>query len=127
MTSVSRQRLVLDGRRSYTIGSTLQSFSTYTLETVPLLEHESQYVQIGAKGRRVAWVASVGAVVRAPGQPARVYYVGKLRRLDAQGRAVFVDGTVLRLASGVRPPAVTGTLRAEIDPAARAVVALIAA
>jgi hypothetical protein len=40
---------------------------------------------------------------------------------------VFVDGTVLRLASGVRPPAVTGTLRAEIDPAARAVVALIAA
>ncbi|MDQ1374676.1 MAG: hypothetical protein QOJ09_2014 [Actinomycetota bacterium] len=121
--SVSVKRIVLDGGRSYAVSPNLQSFSTYTLETTPLLGRLHQYVQVGLQGHTAVWVAGVGAVVRSPSAPPAAYYLGHLVRVQGR-RAVFRDGTVLRLGTGVT--ASPGQVRVEIDPdrhVARAIVA----
>lgn len=118
---VTRERLVLDGDRTYEIGDELQSFSSQTMKAVPVLQRKGQYVHIGADGDRLVWIAAVGSVV--PGERPRVYYTGELASVS-DGRATFVDGTVLRLRRGVEAPVDTGFVIAEIDPGARQVVAL---
>jgi hypothetical protein len=118
VAAVDREHIVLDGGRRYELVEKPQSFSTYTLATVSLLQRKGQYVQVGFDGDRVAWVASVGAVTRV--DPPVVYYNGVLRRIE-DGRAFFRDGTVLTLGRGVRAPVRTGFVRAEIDPDAHTV------
>lgn len=120
---VSRDRLVLDGGRRYDVADKPQSFSTYTLATVSLLGRKGQYVQVGLDGDVAVWVASIGAVTELGGKPT-VVYTGKLESVDG-GRAVFEDGTVLRLASGVTSPVRQGFVRAEIDPSTHEVRALV--
>jgi hypothetical protein len=115
VTSVSVRRITLDGGRTFDVSRKLQSFSTYTLETVPLLRRRGQYVQIGVHGNTMTWIGTIGAVV--PVQPPVVFYSGRLLRTDSQRRLVFRDGTVLRLAGEVTSPVPTGVVRAEIDPA----------
>jgi hypothetical protein len=112
---VSFDRITLDGGRSYGVRKDLQSFSTYDLAAFPMLQRQGQYVQLGLRGRQAAWMAGIGVVVRKPGAPPVVYYNGVLLRLDGR-RAIFRDGTVLRLADGVTPPVPQGLVRAEIDP-----------
>ena len=75
-------------------------------------------------GHTVVWVATFSVVVQLPGRSPTAYYVGRLRRIEPGGRAVFVDGTVLRLAAGVTAAA-GAQLRAEIDPAAHDVRTLV--
>jgi hypothetical protein len=58
------------------------------------------------------------------GAPPVVYYNGVLVRRDGP-RAIFRDGTVLRLAAGVTPPVEQGLVRAEIDPALHTVRAVV--
>ncbi|HYT39951.1 MAG TPA: hypothetical protein VEN99_10590 [Acidimicrobiia bacterium] len=120
---ISFDRITLDGGRSYGVRKDLQSFSTYDLAAVPMLQRLGQYVQLGLNGKKVAWMAGIGVVVRA-GAPPVVYYNGVLLRRDG-GRAVFRDGTVLQLAAGVTPPVEQGLVRAEIDPALHRVRALV--
>jgi len=120
---ISFERITLDGGRSYGVRKDLQSFSTYDLAAVPMLQRLGQYVQLGLNGKKVAWMAGIGVVVRA-GAPPVVYYNGVLLRRDG-GRAVFRDGTVLQLAAGVTPPVEQGLVRAEIDPALHRVRALV--
>ena len=120
---ISFDRIVLDGGRSYGVRKDLQSFSTYDLAAVPMLVRLGQYVQLGLDGKKVAWMAGIGVVVRT-GAPPVVYYNGVLVRRDGD-RAVFRDGTVLRLADGVTSPVETGFVRAEIDPAQHRVRALV--
>jgi hypothetical protein len=115
VVAVNTKRLTLDGGRSYAVSPDLRSFSTYTLRTTPLLGRRNQYVQIGLEGHTVVWLAGVGAVVRAPDRPATVFYIGRLLRATG-GRLIFRDGTVLRLAAGVRAPARGTQVRVEIDP-----------
>ena len=101
MTSVSRTSITLDGGRRYKVASDLESFSTYDLQPIGLLQREKQYVQIGLQGHTVTWLAGIGAVVRMPGQAPFVSYVGRLKAVDSKHRAIFADGTVVRLAPGL--------------------------
>jgi hypothetical protein len=53
--------------------------------------------------------------VRAPGAAPTVYYTGVFRRVE-EGRAVFRDGSTLRVGNGVALPHAGAMVRAEIDP-----------
>ena len=118
VTAVSRQRLTLDGARTYSISPDLQSFSTYTLSAVSVLQRKGQYVQIGLRGKTAVWLANIAAVL--PSKPPAVYYRGRLLRVD-QRQAIFRDGTVLRVAP--ETPAVTGgNVLVRLDPARHVVV-----
>jgi hypothetical protein len=121
--AISFERITLDGGRSYDVGKDLQSFSTYDLGAFPMLGRLGQYVQLGLNGKKVAWLAGIGVVVRGAGPPV-VYYNGTLLRRDGD-RAIFRDGTVLQLGAGVTPPVEQGLVRAELDPALHAVRALV--
>src|SRR5207244_1049700 len=66
---ISFQRITLDGGRSYGVRKDLQSFSTYDLAAVPMLHRLGQYVQLGLTGKKVAWMAGIGVVVRRSGAP----------------------------------------------------------
>jgi hypothetical protein len=120
---ISFENITLDGGRSYGVRKDLQSFSTYDLAAVPMLHRLGQYVQLGLDGKKVAWMAMIGEVVRGAAAPV-VYYNGVLLRLDGD-RAIFRDGTVLQLADGVTSPVETGFVRAELDPAVHRVRALV--
>lgn len=120
---ISFEEITLDGGRTYGVEKELQSFSTYTLEAVPMLHRLGQYVHLGLNGGKVAWMAGIGIVVRSA-EPPVVYYNGVLVRRDGR-RAIFRDGTVLQLAADVRPPIEQGPLRAELDPALHTVRALV--
>jgi hypothetical protein len=121
---ITTERITLDGGRSYDVASNLASFSTYDLGPTPMLHRKGQYVQLGVDGHTAKWMAGIGVVVRAPGKPPVVYYNGYLLHVQ-DGRAIFRNGTVLRLADGVKSPAPEGLLRAEIDPARHRVRALV--
>ena len=120
---ISFERVTLDGGRAYGVRNDLQSFSTYDLAAVPMLHRLGQYVQLGLDGRKVAWMAGVGVVVRGSAPPV-VYYNGVLLRREGD-RAIFRDGTVLQLAAGVSSPVDHGLVRAELDPALHTVRALV--
>jgi hypothetical protein len=122
VTAVSRERITLDGDRSWPLRRDLQSFSTYDLGATPILGRQGQYVQVGLRHKEAAWVAGIGVVV--PAQPPVVFYNGHLLKIE-KGRAIFRDGTVLRLAGGVRSPVPEGPVRAEIDPAKHRVRVLL--
>ena len=121
---ISLERITLDGDRSYKVAKDLNSFSTYDLGPTPLLHRKGQYVQLGLDGDTAEWMAGIGVVVRAPDKPPVVFYNGYLLHVD-DGQAVFRNGTVLRLADGVKSPAPQGGLRAEIDPDRHLVRALV--
>jgi hypothetical protein len=120
---ISFERVTLDGDRSFAVEKDLQSFSTYDLAAVPMLHRLGQYVQLGLNGKKVDWMAGIGVVVRGTAPPV-VYYNGVLLRVDGD-RAIFRDGTVLRLADGVTTPVENGMVRAEIDPAVHRVKAVV--
>jgi hypothetical protein len=121
---ISFERITLDGGRTYGVHSDLQSFSTYDLAAVPMLHRLGQYVQLGLDGKKVAWMAGIGVVVRTGDAPPVVYYNGTLLRRRGQ-QLFFRDGTVLRLADGVTSPVEQGLVRAEIDPLRHSVQALV--
>lgn len=120
---ISFESVTLDGGRTFEVRKDLQSFSTYDLAAVPMLQRLGQYVQLGLDAKKVAWMAMVGAVVRGAGAPV-VYYNGVLLRLEGR-QAIFRDGTVLQLADGVTSPVDQGFVRAELDPALHRVSALV--
>lgn len=113
VTRVSVERITLDGKRTYDVSRQLQAFSTYSLQAVPLLQRQGQYVQVGLDGRTVTWLAAIGAVIESPAP--LVYYTGHFLRLE-KGRAVFRDGTTLALGPGLATPR-PGQAVAQLDPA----------
>lgn len=113
VAEVSFTELTMESGDTYEIRRGLRCFSTYTLEPLPLLEREGQYVQLGLDGSRVEWLASIGGVVGTD-DPA-VYYTGHLVEVEG-GRAVFRDGTTFALADGVSAPE-PGFVQVSIDPA----------
>lgn len=121
---VSFEKITLDGGRSYGVRKDLQSFSTYDLAAVPMLQRSGQYVHLGLDGKKVAWMAMIGEVIEGSGAGPVVYYNGVLLRLEGD-RAIFRDGTVLQLADGVTSPVGTGFVRAELDPSLHRVRALV--
>jgi len=120
---ISFESVTLDGGRTFEVRKDLQSFSTYDLAAVPMIHRLGQYVQLGLRDEKVAWMAMIGGVVEAGASPV-VYYNGVLLRLEGD-RAIFRDGTVLRLADGVASPVESGFVRAELDPSLHRVRALV--
>ena len=120
---ISFDSVTLDGGRTFQVRKDLQSFSTYDLAAVPMLQRLGQYVQLGLDGKKVTWMAMIGEVVRGAAAPV-AYYNGVLVRLDGD-RAIFRDGTVLQLGDGVTSPVETGFVRAELDPSVHRVRALV--
>ena len=113
---ISLDHITLDGKRTYKVADDLASFSTYDLSATPMLHRKGQYVHLGLDGDTAEWMAGIVIVVRAPEQPPVVYFNGHLLKIE-DGQAIFRNGTVLRLADGLKSPAESGVLRAEIDPA----------
>jgi hypothetical protein len=126
VTEVATDHLVLDGARRFSVATDLRCFSSSTLASVPLVGRKGTYVQVGAAGSVVHWLAAYGAVVQVPGQPAVAYHVGKLVGL-ASGKATFADGSVLSVAPGVTAPAGASQVRATIDVGAKRISALAGA
>lgn len=115
VTAVSRQKMTLDGSRSYKVSDDLVSFSAYDRSVQPLLGFENSYVHVGVRGEKVVWLAGIGVVVPgAAGTPRGVVYSGSVRKVEG-GQAFFADGTVLRLADGVQPPVLGQVVQARID------------
>ncbi len=126
VVAVSRTSITLEGGRPYRISRKLQSFSSATLEAVPLLQRKDQYVQLGLRGDTVVWLASISAVVGRDSPTA--LHIGTLKSVDRKQRnLVFEDGTVLRLADDVVFPPVGRKTTAEINPALRRVRSLTVA
>ena len=120
---ISFESVTLDGGRTFEVRKDLQSFSTYDLAAVPMLHRLGQYVQLGLRDKKVAWMTMIGGVVEGGAAPV-VYYNGVLLRLEGD-RAIFRDGTVLRLIDGVTSPVEAGFVRAELDPSLHRVRALV--
>jgi hypothetical protein len=114
VTKVTTKEIQLDGRRSYHLSRDLQSFSTYTLTTIPVLQSTGRYVQLGLDGDTATWIATVGAVIEQ--DPRVVVYTGELAAVR-HGRLVFRDGTVLQLDKRVSVPKPQANVVVDIDPA----------
>lgn len=120
VTSVSLKAITID-RQRFKLSPSLQSFSTYDGSAAAVLSRKDQYVQAGVKNGVVGWLAGIGAVVRPAGV---VFYLGDL--VDVQkGRAVFRDGTTLRVGQGV-DASVRGHVRVDVDAARKAITAITA-
>lgn len=115
---VSRDRITLDGGRTYRVSPKLQSFATQTMQAVPLLGREGQFVHVGLDGDTMVWFATIAEPF--PGEPPTAYYTGVLEKIQG-GRAYFRDGTVLSMADAVTSPVAKGFVQVEIDPVAREV------
>jgi hypothetical protein len=123
-TTLSRAQITLDGKRTYRVSDTLLAFSTYSPGKLePMTTRKGQYVQIGLDGDRVVWMAGVAAVVHLPTGDARVFYNGVLRSFGS-GRAVFEDGSVFHVASGVVVPKPGRMVEVELDPSRHEAVSL---
>jgi hypothetical protein len=124
-TALTRERITLDGKRTYSLSSKLVSFSTYTPLTLePVLNRKGQYVQVGLHDDEVVWLAGVGPVVTAEGN-GRVFYNGRLRKVTG-GRIEFDDGTVFRSDKGITAPRVGVVVQVELDPVHHRAVKLTA-
>jgi len=124
VTAVSREKLTLDGKRTYRVDRHLQSFETTTLKVMPLLTRTGSYVQIGQDHGKVMWIASYTLVVNRPDQPPTAFHTGTLAR-GKSGQVVFSDGSVLRVGPGVVVPDAGRRARAEIDVASHRVRAVV--
>jgi hypothetical protein len=87
------------------VSKKLISFSTYNRQPVQLASTVGAYVQVGLHGDTVVWLGKIGPVAAADakGRPT-VAYQGDLVAVNGDS-LVFKDGTVLRLAKGLKAPA----------------------
>lgn len=127
VTRVTFERVELDARHAYPVSLQLESFSTYNRKVIPLLSWKGKYVHVGLdKDRKVVWVAGIGVVDRSVDPPVVYYVSGVIERVNGKRRAIFEDGTVLRLADGVRARRSRVPVKATINTATDEVIELIA-
>lgn len=119
-------RITIDGRRRYDISEKARVFATSTLQPVGLRGRTGQYVQVGLTKKKVVWVATFTQTVQFANTPALAFEIGTLARVDAHRRAVFRDGTVLKLAPGTRlPTKLPAKVRADIDAGTHSIRELV--
>ncbi|MEY2398681.1 MAG: hypothetical protein QOJ00_1855 [Actinomycetota bacterium] len=113
--AANAKTLTLDGGRHYKVSEHLVSFSTYNRRVVALKSAIGDYVQLGLKGDTVVWLGRIGVVMTDDAKHQTVAYQGVLTAVSG-ARMTFKDGTVLRLAPGLKAPAdARGTTYAVID------------
>jgi hypothetical protein len=120
VTDVSLEKIAIDGE-SFTLSRKLRCFMTYTLAAMPVLQTKDAYVHIGLRSKKVVWVALVARTLPGPDGQKQAFYQGTVKAFSG-GRATFVDGTVLPVASGVSLPASGTKVQVRIDPKAGRVV-----
>lgn len=118
---VTREVVVLDGDRTYELDPSLQSFSTYNLASASVFDRLGQYVHLGVDGDRAYWMAGIGTVTA--GESASVYYVGVFEK-EVDGRAVFEDGTTLKLSKGADMPKAGTRVRVLVSVSQRSIVSI---
>ena len=121
VTEVTLDRLVLDNDRIYEVSKSVESFLASSRKPAALASTDQRYVQIGLSGsKRVVWISTVGVVAKT--DPPMALYSGHFLRRDSEGRAVFKDGTVLKVRSGVGVPGASKKVAVRIDPSAHEIV-----
>lgn len=120
VTSIDRRSIEIDGARRYAIDPAVESFTASGRKVTPIVHWKNRYVQVGIRAKRAIWIAGIGVVANT--DPPLVFYGAEFVRLDKESRAVFDDGTVLKIRSGVEPPAERRKVSAEIDPVAKEIV-----
>lgn len=126
VTEIDFKRVVIDEKRTYEISPAVESFSTYNGKVASLLSWKHTYVHLGLDGdETVEWIAGIGVLDRSR-EPPVVHYTGsKIERVDGRSRAIFEDGTVLRLKRGQERPPKGTPVRATIDPESDLVIELV--
>lgn len=125
VTSVDLESLTIENKRSYTISREVESFSTYNQEIIPLLRWQGRYVHVGTEGDEVVWIAGIGVVDDSREIPVVHYTNGLLRRIDNKKRAIFADGTVLRLDKPLGRPPLNERMSMDIDAARHVVIGVV--
>ena len=126
LSALTERTLSLDSRRDYRLSPKAKAFAAASLQKVPLGGRLGQYVQVGLVKKTVVWIATFSAVVQLPGKPPVAFHIATLKQVDAERRAVFADGTVLRLDSTVELPAtLPAMVRAAIDVATHSIRELV--
>lgn len=116
VTEVTLERIILDNDRSYEISPKVESFLASSKKIAPILSTDNRYVQLGLDSSKVVvWISTVGVIART--EPPAALYSGVFIKKDSSGRAVFKDGTVLKVASGVDFPRANKKVAVKIDPA----------
>lgn len=126
VTAVTFASITLEGARTYEISKSVESFTTNEHRVTPLVHWLDRYVHLGVNKEKVAlWVAGIGIVPKGV-EDHRVVYSGVFNKLDAKGRAVFADGTVLKLGPGVTPPEPGKQVLVYLDAIAKQIVQIAA-
>ena len=126
VTALTFEEVTLDGSRTYDVSEDLIAFDTYNLQLEPMLKRRGQYVQIGLDGDTMIWMAGISAVLQGASEgKTSAFYTGVLER-TTPGRAVFRDGTVLKVGDGVEIPRLGLRVDAEIDTASHQITRLTA-
>lgn len=114
------ERIQIDGRHAFTYSPRVESFTTRGHDVTPLLSWQGKYVQLALDDKhQVAWVAGIGSVVKVT--PPYTLYSGNFDHVDKRThRAVFKDGTTLRIERGVKVPR-PGECLVTIDPSKHAI------
>lgn len=121
MRAASVNGVTLAGGGRYAVSKKLIAFSTYNRKAVPLVSTRGAYVQLGLKDNTVVWLARIGPVSTDDRGHQTVQYQGDLVGV-AGTRLTFKDGTVLRLAKGLKAPSdALGPTYVVIDADARRV------
>ncbi|MEO7804902.1 MAG: hypothetical protein ABIS18_11520 [Actinomycetota bacterium] len=120
VTGVTNERITLDNKRFYKVSPKTESFIASSKQLTSIISTDHRYVQLGIKSGTVIWISTVGIVTRTDPPIAR--YTGTFLRKDADGRAVFKDGTVLSVRSGVKFPDVNKKIAVTIDPSAHEII-----
>jgi hypothetical protein len=102
VTDINFESVRLDDKSSFPINNEIESFNSRTHKIKALLSWKGWYVHLGLnRERQAVWIS--GLAVTPEADPSSALYAGAFEKVD-KGRAIFADGTVLRLASGVKTP-----------------------
>jgi hypothetical protein len=116
VTAADRDSIDVAGHH-YVLADDASSVSTYTLKAVPLRLHTLVHAGLDDRGL-VQWVATIGLV--STSTPPRVRYTGTVRSVS-DSRAVFTDGTALRVAPDLHLPT-AAFIAVQIDPTTATIV-----
>ena len=100
---VTLQSITIGGK-AYPLDEGLESFTSRGHDVAPVLGWKDKYIHLGLDEdtKKVVWIAGIGVIAKTSDPPTAIY-VGIFESMS-EGRAVFRDGTTLKLAPEVAAP-----------------------